>query len=163
MSTAAPSPCRWRPTRTTFTTAAGQPTAPGNPASPLPDEGAPAPAGTPVRHGKFEFTVNAVDAPVRTVGDKPYLQKTAQGENILVHRTVTNTGNKPQSYFSSNQKMIDDRCREFGERHHGGNQRRRRHRHDVGCTTPHSRTAPRSRSAEPRDRSCLVSANTGVA
>lgn len=98
---------------TTFTTAAGKPTAPGNPAAPLPDEDAPAPAGTAVRDGKFEFTVNAVDAPVKVVGDNPYLQKTAQGEYILVHLTVTNIGNKPQSYFSSNQTMIDDRGREF--------------------------------------------------
>ncbi|MFD3591668.1 DUF4352 domain-containing protein [Nocardia sp. NPDC058640] len=107
----------------TFTTAvvtsvpAGAPGADG-PAAP----GAPAPTAAPpaddeggatVRDGKFEFTVTGVDPPIQVVGDNPYMQKTAQGEYILVHLTVTNTSNKPQSYWADNQELIDDKDRQF--------------------------------------------------
>ncbi|MFI5499303.1 DUF4352 domain-containing protein [Nocardia asteroides] len=54
-----------------------------------------------------------MDAPVKVIGDNPYLQKTAQGEYVQVHLTVTNISNKAQSYWSDNQKLIDDRGREF--------------------------------------------------
>ncbi|MFC4375073.1 DUF4352 domain-containing protein [Nocardia halotolerans] len=106
-------------TAATFTTGPAGPTAPAAaPAPPAtasapPTADGPAPAGTPVRDGKFEFTVMAVDPPVKVVGDNPYLQKTAQGEYILVHLTVANIGDRPQSYFASNQKLFDDRGREF--------------------------------------------------
>lgn len=70
-------------------------------------------AGSTVRDGKFEFVVTAVDPPVKVVGDNPYLQKTAQGEYIQVHLTVTNISNKAKSYWSDNQKLIDDKGREF--------------------------------------------------
>ncbi|MGM7645830.1 DUF4352 domain-containing protein [Nocardia sp. JW2] len=72
-----------------------------------------APAGTEVRDGKFAFTVTRVDPPVRTVGDNPYLQKTAQGEFVLVHVEVTNVGDVAQQYFGANQKLIDAQGREF--------------------------------------------------
>ncbi|MEV0684572.1 DUF4352 domain-containing protein [Nocardia sp. NPDC050378] len=72
-----------------------------------------APAGTEVRDGKFAFTVTQVDPPVRTVGDNPYLQKTAQGEFVLVHIEVTNVGDVAQQYFGANQKLIDAQGREF--------------------------------------------------
>ncbi|MFD3702572.1 DUF4352 domain-containing protein [Nocardia sp. NPDC058658] len=72
-----------------------------------------APAGTEVRDGKFGFTVTKVDPPVTTVGDNQFLQKTAQGEFILVSVDVVNTSNVAQSYFGSNQKLIDDQGREF--------------------------------------------------
>ncbi|MBF6445728.1 DUF4352 domain-containing protein [Nocardia farcinica] len=72
-----------------------------------------APAGSAVRDGKFEFVVTAVDAPVKTVGTNPYLQKTAQGEYILVHVNVTNISDRPQTYFADNQKLIDDQGRKF--------------------------------------------------
>lgn len=93
----------------TFTTAA--PAAPGAPAAAPEDDVAA--AGSAVRDGKFEFTVTAIDPPVKVVGDNPYLQKTAQGQYILVHLTVTNIGNKAQSYWANNQKLIDDQGREF--------------------------------------------------
>ncbi|MCA2206321.1 DUF4352 domain-containing protein [Nocardia rosealba] len=70
-------------------------------------------AGTEVRDGKFAFTVTQVDPPVRTVGDNPYLQKTAQGAFVLVHVEVTNVGDVAQQYFGANQKLIDDQGREF--------------------------------------------------
>ncbi|MGW5451000.1 DUF4352 domain-containing protein [Nocardia sp. NPDC003979] len=72
-----------------------------------------APAGTEVRDGKFAFTVTQVDPPVRTVGDNPYLQKTAQGEFVLVHVEVANVGDVAQQYFGANQKLIDAQGREF--------------------------------------------------
>ncbi|ONM47289.1 DUF4352 domain-containing protein [Nocardia donostiensis] len=92
----------------TFTSAAHP--EPGQPAEEKSDT---APAGTSVRDGKFEFTVTAVEPPVQTVGDNPYLQSTAQGRYILVHVTVTNIGDKPQTYFSSNQKLFDDQGRRY--------------------------------------------------
>ncbi|MFC4127144.1 DUF4352 domain-containing protein [Nocardia rhizosphaerae] len=72
-----------------------------------------APAGATVRDGKFEFSVTAVDPPVVTLGDNPYLRETAQGEYIQVHVTVTNIGNRPQTYWADNQTLIDDQGREF--------------------------------------------------
>lgn len=96
----------------TFTTAA--PAAPAAPGASAPEpENDVAAAGSAVRDGKFEFTVTAIDPPVKVVGDNPYLQKTAQGQYILVHLTVTNIGNKAQSYWANNQKLIDDQGREF--------------------------------------------------
>ncbi|WP_280398076.1 DUF4352 domain-containing protein [Nocardia carnea] len=78
-----------------------------------PDEGDPlAPAGTEVRDGKFAFVVTEVELAVKTVGGD-YLSKTAQGEFVLVHIDVTNTSDQPQSYFGSNQKLIDAQGREF--------------------------------------------------
>ncbi|MGW6729048.1 DUF4352 domain-containing protein [Nocardia sp. NPDC055029] len=100
---------------TTFTTAPAGPASPGAqaPGAPATGEGGPAAVGSTVRDGKFEFAVTAVDSPVKVIGDNPYLQKTAQGEYIQVHLTVTNISNKAQSYWSDNQKLIDDRGREF--------------------------------------------------
>ncbi|WP_336081112.1 DUF4352 domain-containing protein [Nocardia sp. SSK8] len=57
--------------------------------------------------------MTAIDPPVKVVGDNPYPPKTAQGQYILVHPTVTNIGNKAQSYWANNQKLIDDQGREF--------------------------------------------------
>ena len=99
----------------TFTTggpASEDAAAPGEPAreAPAPDA---APAGTAVRDGKFEFRVTAVDPPVRTVGDNQFLRTTAQGEYILVHVSVTNVGDRPQTYFGSNQKLFDADGRQF--------------------------------------------------
>lgn len=72
-----------------------------------------APIGTEVRDGKFGFVVNRVETGVPTVGTNPYLKKDAQGSYVLVHVSVTNTGNKAQTYFGSNQKLYDDQGRQF--------------------------------------------------
>ncbi|WP_280203342.1 DUF4352 domain-containing protein [Nocardia cyriacigeorgica] len=99
---------------TTSTTTITAP-APGEPSPAAePPKSDIAPAGSAVRDGKFEFVVTAVDAPVKTVGDNPYLQKTAQGEYILVHINVTNISDQPQTYFADNQKLIDSQGRKFG-------------------------------------------------
>ncbi|WP_280439721.1 DUF4352 domain-containing protein [Nocardia cyriacigeorgica] len=98
----------------TFTSAANpDPGKPGEPGKPAEKDSDTAPAGASVRDGKFEFTVTAVDPPISTIGDNPYMQKTAQGEYILVHVTVTNIGDRPQTYFSSNQKLFDDQGRRY--------------------------------------------------
>ncbi|PFX04637.1 hypothetical protein CJ469_00045 [Nocardia farcinica] len=71
-----------------------------------------APAGSEVRDGKFAFVVTRVDPPVQSVG-RNLLGKTAQGEYVLVHIDVTNISDRSQSYFGSNQKLIDAQGREF--------------------------------------------------
>ncbi|MBF6157659.1 DUF4352 domain-containing protein [Nocardia cyriacigeorgica] len=71
-----------------------------------------APAGSEVRDGKFAFVVTQVEPPTKSVGGE-FLSKSAQGEFILVHIDVTNTSDQPQSYFGSNQKLIDTQGREF--------------------------------------------------
>ncbi|WP_280270963.1 DUF4352 domain-containing protein [Nocardia wallacei] len=66
------------------------------------------PVGSEVRDGKFGFVVTGVDPAVATVGDNEYLRKNAQGEYVLVHVDVANTGDQPQTYFGENQKLVDD-------------------------------------------------------
>ncbi|WP_063825243.1 DUF4352 domain-containing protein [Nocardia exalbida] len=83
----------------------------GGPAAPAKSDAAP--LGTEVRDGKFGFVVTGVEAGVPSVGTNPYLKKDAQGKFVLVRVTVTNTGNKPQTYFGQNQKLIDSQGRQF--------------------------------------------------
>lgn len=73
----------------------------------------PSTAGTAVRDGKFEFQVTAVDPPVKTIAPGDFREETALGEFIVVHVNVTNIGDRPQSYFDSNQKLYDDQGREY--------------------------------------------------
>jgi hypothetical protein len=63
---------------------------------------------TPVRDGKFEFTVTGITCGVATVGDNPYLQKTAQGQYCILAVNVKNIGDKAQTLFSANQKVLVD-------------------------------------------------------
>jgi hypothetical protein len=72
-------------------------------------------AGSSVRDGKFEFKVLDVST-AKTVGapsGNPYMQETAQGTFVVVTVSVTNIGNEPQSFFASNQKLIDAQGREY--------------------------------------------------
>lgn len=74
-----------------------------------------APAGSAVRDGKFEFRVLNVGT-AKTVGDpggNPYMQETAQGMFVVVTLNVTNIGAESQSFFASNQKLIDAQGREY--------------------------------------------------
>ncbi|MFI9536895.1 DUF4352 domain-containing protein [Nocardia fusca] len=110
--TSSDEPTRTKTTTTTLqpaTQAAGGP-APSNALAPA-EDAVPGP-GTPVRDGQFEFRVTAVDPPVSSVGSG-ILEENALGEFIVVHVDVTNTGDEPRSYFDSNQKLFDDRGREF--------------------------------------------------
>ncbi|MFI6869712.1 DUF4352 domain-containing protein [Nocardia sp. NPDC050406] len=72
-----------------------------------------APVGSAVRDGKFEFVVTGVDEPAGSVGDNPYMKKDAQGVYIVVRVDVTNIGDKPQTYFGENQKLIDAQGKQF--------------------------------------------------
>jgi len=83
-----------------------------------PSEAAPAPApaaaaiGTPVRDGKFEFTVTSVEPGVPSVGSDAFGQK-AQGQFVLMHVTIKNIGDKAQYFDGSSQKAFDAQGREF--------------------------------------------------
>lgn len=104
--------------------AAAAPAAPAPapaPAAPAPAAPAPAPAApaetipglnTPVRDGKFEFTVTNVDCGKAQIGSK-YINKKAQGQFCLVSMNVTNIGTKSQMFTSSNQMAIDEQGRQL--------------------------------------------------
>lgn len=68
---------------------------------------------TPVRDGKFEFTVTAVDSGLQSVGDNPYLTEEAQGQFVVVSLKVENIGDEPQSFSPSAQKATDAKGRTF--------------------------------------------------
>jgi Domain of unknown function (DUF4352) len=69
--------------------------------------------GTAVRDGKFEFTVTSIECGKTSVGSNPYLTKTAQGQYCLLNMTVKNIGDKAQSLFSANQKVLNASGQEF--------------------------------------------------
>lgn len=69
--------------------------------------------GTEVRDGKFGFVVTGVETGLSSIGDNPYLKEDADGQFILVHVDITNISDKPQSYFGSNQTLVDTLGREF--------------------------------------------------
>lgn len=99
------------------TTSATDPSAePGTPAAEQPTEQAPAeqPAGigTPVRDGKFEFTVTQVETGVKRVGND-VLGQDAQGQFVLLHLTVANIGTEAQYFDGSSQKLYDAAGRTF--------------------------------------------------
>jgi hypothetical protein len=89
---------------------AAAPAAPAEPTTPTA-----APAGSPVRDGKFEFRALSVTRAAQA-GDlsNPYMIVNAQGEFIILTLSVQNIGDEPQSYFGSNQKLIDVSGREYG-------------------------------------------------
>ena len=68
--------------------------------------------GQEVRDGKFAFVVNSVDRS-KTAGDpsNEIETVTAQGEFLNVHMTVTNVGDRTQSFFASNQNSVYGRKR----------------------------------------------------
>lgn len=72
------------------------------PSAAAPTTPAHAKLGQPVRDGKFEFTVTAVKYGVAQVGGSA-LNKTAQGQFVLISVTVKNIGQEPQTFDGSNQ------------------------------------------------------------
>lgn len=68
--------------------------------------------GTPVRDGKFEFTVTKVEKGVAQVGSEFFNEK-ADGQFVLVHITVKNIGDKAQTLFDSEQDLKDAQGRSF--------------------------------------------------
>ena len=69
--------------------------------------------GTPVRDGKFEFTVTNVESGLSSLGDNPFLAKKAQGQFVVVTMTVSNTSGEPKGVSPSDQKLFDTEGREF--------------------------------------------------
>jgi hypothetical protein len=68
--------------------------------------------GTPVRDGKFEFTVTSVEPGATRVGND-LIGKDAQGQYVLVHLTVANIGTEAQYFSDGSQKAFDAQGREF--------------------------------------------------
>ena len=81
-------------------------------ASADPAADAPVGIGTPVRDGKFEFTVTSVEPGVTRVGSD-LLGQDAQGQYVLVHLTVANIGTEAQFFSDSSQKAFDAQGRQF--------------------------------------------------
>jgi hypothetical protein len=77
-----------------------------------PKEKALAGLNTPVRDGKFEFTVTDVDCSKSALGNE-YLNSKAQGKYCLVEVTVKNIGDAPQMFSGSTQKAYDAKGAEF--------------------------------------------------
>ena len=92
----------------TETKPASQPTRrpPAKPAAKTPG------IGTPVRDGKFQFTVLKVKPGPARVGSE-YLGKTAQGQYVLVTVRVENIGDRQQMFDGSSQKGFDAQDRAF--------------------------------------------------
>lgn len=105
---------RGDPTTTTTTTAAAPaPSASGKAAaSPAPKAAAGAAKfGTPVRDGKFEFTVTGVKTATK-VGNE-FLSKAAQGQFLIYSITVRNIGDKAELFDASSQKLHDAAGKEY--------------------------------------------------
>ena len=69
--------------------------------------------GTPVRDGKFQFTITSVSH-ARSVGDTADgLGDTAQGKYTILHVTVTNIGSQPQTLDDSSQYVYDASGRKY--------------------------------------------------
>ena len=68
--------------------------------------------GTPVRDGKFEFTVTKVVRGQASVGEDFMAQK-AQGAYTLVYLTVKNIGDEARAFSDDNQKVMDSTGRQF--------------------------------------------------
>ena len=85
-------------------TAAIYPTAADVPRPDVP----PAAMGEPVRDGDFSFVVTDVQRMDAVVNpEHPDIEKTAQGEFVVVQLTVTNAGAEPQTYSGSFTTLFD--------------------------------------------------------
>jgi len=69
--------------------------------------------GTPVRDGKFQFTITSISH-AKSVGDTADgLGDTAQGEYTILHVTVTNISGQPQTLDDSSQYIYDASGRKY--------------------------------------------------
>jgi hypothetical protein len=68
--------------------------------------------GEPAADGKFNFVVNGVDCSATQLGDQ-YFGTTAQGQFCIVDVTITNIGNKAQSFFGDNATLFNAAGQEF--------------------------------------------------
>ncbi len=65
------------------------------------------------RDGKFEFVVKKVECGTTTIGTNEYLKKNAQGQFCLMTLSVKNIGNEAQSFFGSNQKLLNAQNQQY--------------------------------------------------
>src|SRR6266566_6743282 len=85
----------------------------GAPANAAPAAQQAARIGTPVRDGKFQFTITSVSH-AKTAGDTADgLGDTAQGEYTILHVTVTNISSQPQTLDDSGQYVYDASGRKY--------------------------------------------------
>ncbi|WP_282783043.1 MULTISPECIES: DUF4352 domain-containing protein [unclassified Nocardia] len=77
-----------------------------------PPENDVAPAGSAVRDGQFEFVITNVEQGTTRVGGR-FWGEEAKGEFVLVSVDISNVGKRAQTYFGSDQVLIDDQNREF--------------------------------------------------
>jgi hypothetical protein len=69
---------------------------------------APAAIGEQVRDGDFAFVVTDVQRVASIVNpERSDIEKTAQGEFVIVHLTVTNVSSEPQTYSGSFNTLSD--------------------------------------------------------
>ena len=68
--------------------------------------------GTPVRDGKFEFTINSMDCSKTSVGSE-FLTEEAQGKFCILDMRVENIGDEAQTFFSSEQKLFNSEGQQF--------------------------------------------------
>jgi Domain of unknown function (DUF4352)/Protein of unknown function (DUF2510) len=73
--------------------------------NPVSDDDTPAPAGSTVRDGKFEFQVLGVERGATSVDDA-FGPEVAKGEFFTVKLRVTNIGDDARSFSATNQKLI---------------------------------------------------------
>jgi len=68
--------------------------------------------GQPAADGKFSFVVNGVDCTQTQLGNQ-YFNTTAQGQFCIIDLTVSNVGDKPQSFFGDNASLFNAQGQEF--------------------------------------------------
>lgn len=67
---------------------------------------------TPVRDGKFEFTVTKIESGKTQVGSADFGEK-AQGEFVFAYITVKNIGDEGQTFSGTDQYLYDGQGRKF--------------------------------------------------
>lgn len=72
-----------------------------------PSSALPSPPGTAVRDGRFEFVITGI-APATWYGNpRP------AGQYLMVSMEIHNVGDGPQTFFVENQRLIDDKGRQY--------------------------------------------------
>ncbi|SET23030.1 DUF4352 domain-containing protein [Geodermatophilus poikilotrophus] len=86
------------------------------PAAEPPAPQAPAPEtpgiGEPAADGKFNFIVNGVDCSATEIGSE-FLSQKAQGQFCIVDLTITNVGDRAQSFFGDNATLLNEQGQQF--------------------------------------------------
>jgi hypothetical protein len=100
-------------------TATADPATGGGAAAPAvdtPAAEAPAPdtpgIGEPAADGKFNFVVNGVDCSTTEIGNE-FLSQQAQGQFCIVDLTISNIGDRAQSFFGDNATLFNAQGQQF--------------------------------------------------